>query len=628
MPISEAISSAYKLASKDKLKDTATHLRDIILSAFKKSTDLPWPPTSEEIDRLAGQSLPEELGRFMNLVIAARESTTEDDKTQRLVFSIGQDICRAVTNGQWKLPKHILLCNTIRHLYRSKKLTTILNRLGHCESYSFGEELETAMAEAIDEVTTYLTPQILTGSDNVVFHSAWDNLNEIKTNVIGNNVVNSAGGIMLQEVTEDAIATTSRTLPLIQKTHKRSLTDHTPETIPPLCIPNRDGPRFPETATFTTPIENEEELAHFLQEYYVWFFCRSIASSGQQIVPARGGFISATGSIPLRKTTIDYYTPIQQPITRYETVQELLERSAEATSSVGQTYTINTFDLGVIMKALPIVWKSPEKFEKHIIMIGPFHAEMNYIGMLTNHKARGSGYAEILLEAQLVTSGCLKHVLSGKAFAKALFCLNSTVEALERLLLEVYCEQDDMQIQHSALLTMIKCCTKESLDQVLADQSTGEMLKSYLQFQDDVRKGSLGKTAQFWLSFMDNAKVAFMLIHAVKINNRKLFSKCMGEMAILFFAYDGQNYSRFLTWFEIFLTNIESTHPGATALLEKGVLGAARSLIPGSLSGIDRTMKETFMRFAKGTGGLHGLFDNYSAYQRWCRTTSERGKFF
>ena len=40
---------------------------------------------------------------------------------------------------------------------------------------------------------------------------------------------------------------------------------------------------------------------------------------------------------------------------------------------------------------------------------------------------------------------------------------------------------------------------------------------------------------------MDDAKVAFILIHAVKTNNRKLFSKCMGEMAILFFAYDGQN---------------------------------------------------------------------------------------
>ena len=56
-----------------------------------------------------------------------------------------QDICRAVTKGEGKLPQHILHCTTIRHLYLSKQLTTILSRLGHCETYDFGLELETAL---------------------------------------------------------------------------------------------------------------------------------------------------------------------------------------------------------------------------------------------------------------------------------------------------------------------------------------------------------------------------------------------------------------------------------------------------------------------------------------------------
>ena len=68
-----------------------------------------------------------------------------------------QDICRAVTKGEWKLSK---LCTTIGHMYRSKQLTTILSRLGHCETYDFSLELETALAKALDEVYTSLTPQI------------------------------------------------------------------------------------------------------------------------------------------------------------------------------------------------------------------------------------------------------------------------------------------------------------------------------------------------------------------------------------------------------------------------------------------------------------------------------------
>ena len=59
------------------------------------------------------------------------------------------------------MSKHILLCTTVRHLYRSKQLTTILSRLGHCEPYDFGLEIETALAKALDEVSTTLTPQIV-----------------------------------------------------------------------------------------------------------------------------------------------------------------------------------------------------------------------------------------------------------------------------------------------------------------------------------------------------------------------------------------------------------------------------------------------------------------------------------
>ena len=71
-------------------------------------------------------------------------------------------------------------------------------------------------------------------------------------------------------------------------------------------------------------------------------------------------------------------------------------------------------------------------------MIGPFHTSMNYMGMLTGHKMCGSGYTELLLEAQLVTTGSMKGVLSGKAYAKSLFCLKTVCEAMKRLLMEIF----------------------------------------------------------------------------------------------------------------------------------------------------------------------------------------------
>ena len=94
------------------------------------------------------------------------------------------------------MPRHIT--RTVETCETYFDLLTILNRLCHCESYSFGIELETAMAYALEEVNTYLTPQIVSRESNKVFHSEWDNLSKILTNVTGSNVFNSAVGIMLQ----------------------------------------------------------------------------------------------------------------------------------------------------------------------------------------------------------------------------------------------------------------------------------------------------------------------------------------------------------------------------------------------------------------------------------------------
>ena len=97
------------------------------------------------------------------------------------------------------------------------------------------------------------------------------------------------------------------------------------------------------------------------------------------------------------------------------------------------------------MKAIPLIWRFPDTYKKHIIIPGQFHTAMNYMGMITCHKCRGSGYSEILLESQLVTSGCLKSVLSGKAYSKALFCLKTVCEALERLLMEQFIREESIK---------------------------------------------------------------------------------------------------------------------------------------------------------------------------------------
>ena len=170
---------------------------------------------------------------------------------------------------------------------------------------------------------------------------------------------------------------------------------------------------------------------------------------------------------------------------------------------------------------------------------------MKYMGMVTGNKCRGSGYSEILIEAELVITGCLNGVLKGKAYAKALFCLKTVSEAMQRLLFERFAEEENVEVYHPvALLYLVQFCNREKLDLALQDPSTLTILERYVSYEDRVRNGHLGKIATFWLSVIEHMHLILMLQYSVKTNNFPLFHMCNRDMADLFFAYDGPNYSR------------------------------------------------------------------------------------
>ena len=159
-------------------------------------------------------------------------------------------------------------------------------------------------------------------------------------------------------------------------------------------------------------------------------------------------------------------------------------------------------------------------------------------------------------------------------------------------------------------------------------------LHGYLEFKEKVRNGYLGKTAQYWLSYMDHVQIVLNLMKAVKSNDFFLYAQCLHEMPDLFFSFGGQNYARYLTVFSIFIANTEQSHPGALELLQNGAISVARSFIPDNRCSVDKTIEETFMKHAKSHGGAGGsgaglseILSNYPSYQRWVRTTHERSNY-
>ena len=638
-----AIKNGYMLGSADHVRDVGLFLRNAISNAFEKANELPWPPTATFLEGM-DDPLPPDLRSFLQVVISGNSTSVSiSEKVERLVNSIGQDICRAVTNGKWKLPKHILLSMTLRHLFRSSQLNTLINRLGHAESYTFTLELETALAAALDKASDVLSTQIV-GNPIVpsVFHSDFDNFDQFINNQLGSGSVHTAHGIMLQELEVDESndpGGSVPTLPSLPKSGKRSYDCSSEDDLPACYVNRRISPVMKVDQKSLPGIIDAKKYSDGIN--LIWTISRLWSSAEDQEIPGWSGFISEIGRKPARLTTIDYYPVINKPITEYSTVQECLQYAEQGTKEVGQNYVITSFDLGVCMKAYPLVWSKPDRYKHHIITIGSFHLICAYLKML-GKKMDGTGLSDVLLESGLMTSGSLKGVLQGQNYSRAMYCHKALLEGLERMLLQKYAmlSKDSEQFlglpPHSMekLRVFSEVRNQANLDCLMSDKAIKQMMDGYEKFKEEMRGGKHGKTAQLWMSYLDHVWLVLSLLKAVKSNDYELYCYCLYHMADLFFSFDGQNYARYLTFFAVFLANIEVSHPGATDLLKRGAFSVARSFVSGNRCAVDKTIEETFMKHAKSHGGaggcgagVSGILSSYGAYQRWAKTTHERTRY-
>ena len=474
--------------------------------------------------------LPVELESFLMQVLGGkvRHPTL---KLSRLVSSIGQDICRAVTNAEWKLPKHVSLSMTLCHMFRSKELITLINRFGHSESHSFSLELETAIATSLQESSSILTNNIIRNPSSIsVFHSEFDNFDQYVNELHGSGSIHTAHGIMLQEISDDTPSPVS-TLPADPRQKQWSWKQPVFPEFEEVYLTQRQSPMI-EIKRLEVPGSRVSSEKAQIRDV-TWILLRNF-NAVEQHISGWAGFVSQTGVKPIKKTTIEYYPVVYKPITQYSTVQECLLCAEKATNEVGQCYVFTTFDLGVCMKAYPLVWKFPERYERHIVLIGTFHLTMAYYKMI-GKKMEGSGFSDVLLEAGLISSGSLQGVVSGKNFSRATHCHKLMYETLHRLLLQEFMRTQDEESNDN--IQKIFKGPSTNIDEILSCHEVIRIVNLYMEFCQSVRNGSLGKTAQFWLSYMDHVSLVLALTRSVKANEFDLYAYSLQAMCDLFFSF-------------------------------------------------------------------------------------------
>ena len=73
----------------------------------------------------------------------------------------------------------------MRHLFRGQELTTMLNRIGHSETYRFALELETAVAKVLQGSSNLLSTHIVVNSAAIATASQ-ESSNLLSTQIVGN----------------------------------------------------------------------------------------------------------------------------------------------------------------------------------------------------------------------------------------------------------------------------------------------------------------------------------------------------------------------------------------------------------------------------------------------------------
>ena len=116
------------------IDQTSSHIRSIIK---QEMTVTPWPFHPSDVKDTGYITLPDQLERLLvGLLTGNPDTKTQTQKIAALVQSFSQDIIYAVTGGQCKTPKHILLMYAVKTLTGNTELIQTLNKLGHGMSYS------------------------------------------------------------------------------------------------------------------------------------------------------------------------------------------------------------------------------------------------------------------------------------------------------------------------------------------------------------------------------------------------------------------------------------------------------------------------------------------------------------
>ncbi|GFO17511.1 hypothetical protein PoB_004401600 [Plakobranchus ocellatus] len=159
---------------------------------------------------------------------------------------------------------------------------------------------------------------------------------------------------------------------------------------------------------------------------------------------------------------------------------------------------------------------------------------------------------------------------------------------------------------------------------IISSQALTQLFAQYEVFKKQTGDGHFGKTAQFWVQYMDRIWLLLQFSFATKTNSLDLHIFYFQKLCPLLFSMDHQNYAKYFGVYYIMLVNLPQQ--SKDLLLANG-FSVSRSDTPASRTAVDMTIEQTINKHAKTSGGIVGFSRSLPAYYRWCVTRHNRAQY-
>ena len=283
------------------------------------------------------------------------------------------------------------------------------------------------------------------------------------------------------------------------------------------------------------------------------------------------------------------------------------------------------FDQAFYAKAMEIFWKHKSLFKGLVIMMDGFHLLMMLLGVIGT-RFGDACLRELAVQSEVVAEGSIDKVLSGKQYNRAVRLHKLTYEALMRLLLKEF--ESSVELSTPLDLEQLKLDpNQEEFARVLHSDNFREWENQFTAFVQGIQKSGTD-LARFWLTYLDLCELLLNLIYATRTGKWDLYLVCIEEVINWAFAYDRQNYARYLIPFLNDMRSLSTTMPEVHAAFSNGQFSVQMGKRnPFGRNEADKTIENTINRDCKTSGGYIGFSANFPATQRWVLNDTRRAVY-